>query len=70
MSDHKIPYVALLCLLSGALGAHRFHVGKVGTGLVQLATLGGAGLWVLADLVLILGGAFKDAEGRPIKQWA
>lgn len=34
----------LLCLFLGSFGAHRFYVNKVGTGLVQLFTLGGCGI--------------------------
>ena len=53
-----------LCLFLGYLGAHRFYVGKVGTGILYLLTagLGGFG-WVL-DLVFILCGTYKDQQGR------
>jgi TM2 domain-containing membrane protein YozV len=61
-----VPAV-LLCLLLGGLGVHRFYVGKVGTGILQLLTLGGLGIWALVDLIMIVTGSFRDAEGRPIK---
>jgi hypothetical protein len=54
----------LLCLFLGALGAHRFYVGKVKTGILMLLTLGGFGIWTLVDLVLIVCSDFKDSEGR------
>lgn len=54
----------VLCLLLGVFGAHRFYAGKVGTGLLQLLTMGGAGLWWLYDLILIATGQFRDKEGR------
>jgi TM2 domain-containing membrane protein YozV len=56
----------LLCFFLGALGVHRFYVGKVGTGILQLITLGGLGVWVLIDFIVILVGKFTDKEGRPL----
>ena len=57
----------LLCLLLGGLGIHRFYVGKIGTGILQILTLGGLGIWVLIDLIMIAVGSFKDKSGLPIK---
>ena len=58
----------LLCLFLGALGVHRFYVGKIGTGILQLITLGGLGIWALIDLVLIICGKFTDKEERLVTQ--
>ncbi len=44
-------------------------MGKIGTGLLQLCTLGGLGLWWLYDLILIAAGEFRDEEGRKVSQW-
>ena len=57
----------LLALFLGGLGAHRFFVGKVGTGIVQLLTLGGLGIWALIDVIMIIVGSFRDKQGLPVK---
>jgi len=57
----------LICGLLGYLGIHRFYVGKIFTGILQLITGGGFGIWWVIDLVLIAIGAFKDGEGKYIK---
>jgi len=57
----------LLCFFLGTLGVHRFYVGKIGTGLIQLFTLGGFGIWVLIDFIMIILGNFTDKDGKKIK---
>ena len=57
----------LLCFFGGALGVHRFYVGKIGTGIAQLLTCGGCGIWTLIDLIAICLGNFTDADGKVIK---
>ena len=54
---------------SGIFGAHRFYVGKVGTGILQLFTLGGLGIWTFVDFIMIIVGAFRDKEGRRVIVW-
>jgi TM2 domain-containing membrane protein YozV len=65
--SEKSATVALLLILFVPIGAHRFYVGKVGTGLLYLFTLGGVGIWALIDLILVITGAFKDSEGAVLK---
>jgi TM2 domain-containing membrane protein YozV len=66
-SDKEFIPTILLCLFLGVLGAHRFYVGKIGTGILQLLTFGGLGIWSMIDLVMIIIGSFKDKNGNPIK---
>lgn len=57
----------LLSIFLGSLGIHRFYVGKTGTGILQLITLGGCGIWTLIDIIIIVMGNFKDKDGNYIK---
>lgn len=54
----------ILCSVFGYLGAHRFYVGKVGTGLLMLVTIGGLGFWVLIDMIMIILHKFRDSDGQ------
>jgi hypothetical protein len=68
-SEKRVLPAALLCFFLGVFGVHRFYVGKVGTGLLQLFTIGGLGIWWLIDMILILTGSFRDGDGRKIGVW-
>lgn len=68
-SEKRILPAFLLCFILGVFGAHRFYVGKMGTGFLQLITLGGLGIWALIDMIMLIVGAFTDAEGNKITEW-
>jgi TM2 domain-containing protein len=68
--SEKSRAVALaLCIPLGVFGIHRFYVGKIGTGILQLCTFGGFGLWWLFDLITIASGEFRDSDGRRVSLW-
>jgi TM2 domain-containing membrane protein YozV len=63
---------AVLALLLGGAGVHRFYLGYYKIGLMQLAltvaTHGYGVLWGFIDAILLFGGHInKDAKGRPLK---
>jgi TM2 domain-containing membrane protein YozV len=68
-SPRRILPAALLCGMLGVFGAHRFYVGKIGTGILQLCTIGGFGIWSLVDFIMIVVGSFRDKEGRILTEW-
>ncbi len=63
-TEKSVVVALILCFFLGGFGIHRFYVGKVGTGILQLLTLGGLGIWALIDLILIISGKFKDKNGN------
>jgi len=65
-SDSHWVVTLLLAFLLGVIGAHRFYVGKTGTGILMLLTFGGLGIWLLIDLILIVTGQFTNKAGEKI----
>lgn len=53
----------LLWFFTGGIGGHRFYLGRVGTGVAMLLTLGGLGIWTLIDLFL-LSGMIRDTNEK------
>lgn len=68
VSEKKLIPAAILCVILGVFGAHRFYVGKTMSGVLQLCTIGGLGLWMLYDLILILTGQFEDENERKVTE--
>ncbi|MGH3729184.1 MAG: TM2 domain-containing protein [Micromonosporaceae bacterium] len=58
----------LLCFFLGSLGVHRFYVGKIGTGILMLVTIGAFGIWTLIDFIMILIGKFTDKQGLELQR--
>jgi hypothetical protein len=78
MPDHSVPLdpseksrgvATTLAALLGPFGAHRFYVGKNGSGALMCATLGGLGVWWLYDLIVVAAGDFRDVNGRRVSRW-
>ncbi len=57
--------MVLICWTVGILGVHRLLMGYKNWWL-QLLTLGGLGFWMLMDLIAIITGKMKMANGEPL----
>lgn len=67
-SDKKKWPTFFLCLFLGNLGLHRFYVGKTGTGILWLFTMGLCGVGSLVDCIMIVSGTFKDVNDLPLAE--
>ena len=64
MKQRHFLAVFFFSLMWGFLGVDRFYMGKYGTGFLKLITIGGFGIWALADLKTVLSGKMRDREGN------
>ena len=65
MAKRKVNWTLtlIMSIFFGGIGVDGFIMGKVGTGILKLFTLGGLGVWWLIDLILIATKhEFKDIE--------
>ncbi|VDQ16851.1 unnamed protein product [Trichobilharzia regenti] len=60
---HYFVTTFIYSLLLGFLGVDRLCLGHIGTGIGKLLTLGGAGIWWLVDIVLLIRGDLSPADG-------
>ena len=57
----------ILSILLGTLGVDRFYMGYIGLGVLKLITAGGFGIWWLIDLIMIITGKLKCADGSELQ---
>ncbi len=70
-SRHRVV-AGVLGILLGPLGAHRFYLGYIGIGILQIVltfmTGGIAGLWGFIEGILCLAGQMRDVDDLPLRE--
>ncbi len=64
----------ILGILLGGFGIHRFYLGYIGVGIIQIVvtiiTLGIGSLWGLIEgIIIVANGDWKDSHGKPLKKY-
>ncbi|UVI36348.1 TM2 domain-containing protein [Brevibacterium spongiae] len=62
VSDKKYMTAVFLMLFFGGYGADRFYLGRIGTGVLKLVTLGFGGLWTMIDGLRIANGSLRATD--------
>ena len=65
-APRKYLTTGLFAIFLGTLGVDRFYLGKTGSAIAKLLTCGGCGVWALVDVILLLTGGTRDAQGNPL----
>lgn len=73
-SEKSRVTAGILGILLGGLGIHRFYLGSVGIGIVQIIvsiiTLGFGSIWgFIEGVIIIAGGNWRDSKGKPLKKY-
>lgn len=71
VESEEVSYVGvafLLAIFTGYFGMDRFYLGHRTAGFIKLFTLGGFGVLVLIDLILIYLSQIKDINDKPLIQ--
>ena len=65
-APRKYLTTGLFAIFLGGFGVDRFYLGKTGSAIAKLLTCGGCGVWALVDIIILLTGGTRDAQGNPL----
>lgn len=64
VSDKSLIGATIAVVTVGFLGVHRFYTGRPISGIFMISTLGGLGIWVLVDFILLITENFRDSNHK------
>ena len=64
VSDKSLIGATIAVVTVGFLGVHRFYTGRPISGIFMILTLGGLGIWVLVDFILLITENFSDSNHK------
>ena len=64
VSDKSLIGATIAVVTVGFLGVHRFYSGGPISGIFMILTLGGLGIWVLVDFILLITENFRDSNHK------
>ena len=67
-TQRQWPVLFVLSFFFFWIGADRFYMGKTGSAILKVLTLGGFGFWTLIDWYLVLTNTMLDDNGQPAKR--
>ena len=62
VSDKSLIGATIAVVTVGFLVVHRFYTGRPVIGIFMILTLGGLGIWVLVDFILLITENFRDSN--------
>ena len=64
VSDKSLIGATIAVVTVRYLGVHRFYTGRPISGIFMILTLGGLGIWVLVDFILLITENFRDSNHK------
>ena len=64
VSDKPLIEATIAVVTVKFLGVHRFYTGRPISGIFMILTLGGLGIWVLVDFILLITENFRDSNHK------
>ena len=64
VSDKSLIGATIAVVTVGFLCVHRFYTGRPISGIFMILTLGGLGIWVSVDFILLITENFRDSNHK------